>query len=175
MIVSFFIEGNKAKEAMHTFSNLGYVVTILILMISCENDTLPAFDDCTHQLNVEELRSTWILEKVIDKETNESESFPDGRLSGITFHGDDCITVGGPCNGGPGKYILTGNEVQITKLAMTEKGCSNDIMEFEDTFTRNLSGTYCISGDKLTIISNSDKDLILKKADHMQSYECVDL
>ena len=160
---------------MRIFSNSYILVVIVALFFSCEIDIPPGVDDSSPKLNVEELKSTWILEEIIDKETHESEPFPYDRLPGITFHGEDCIKVIGPCNSGPGKYILTGNEVQVTKLAMTEKACRKIIMEFEDIFTRSLSGTYIISGDKLTIISNSDKDLIFKKADHTKSYECFDL
>ena len=156
---------------MRIFSNSLILVVILALLWGCEIGTPPVVGDCANPLDLEELKSTWILEEIIDKETNESVPFPEEKSAEFTFQGEGCVAVKGTCNKGQGKYEVSENELTIVKIGLTKQYC----IDFDERIiTRNLSGIYCISGDKLTIISNSDKDLIFKKADHMQSFECVD-
>jgi len=146
------------------------LVLISILMVSvysCDKDA-----DSLNNIDTNKLKSTWIFHRYIDKTTNDSYSLPNDYSAEFTFHGQDCICVIGPCNSGPGKYVINDNKIIITRLAMTERGC--DIIGYEEKFTDNLSGQYTIKGDTLTIISDFDTDLILIKADSTKTYECYD-
>ncbi len=147
---------------------LPFILISILLNFSCDKDS-----NNLNKLDSNQLKSTWILYKFIDKSTNESFSLPDDYSSEITFHGKDCICVIGPCNSGPGKYLIDDNNIiTITKLAMTERGCN--IIGYEKIYTDNLSGTYTINNDTLKIISDYDTDLVFFKADSTKVYECFD-
>ncbi len=143
-----------------------FVITYFII-ISCEKE-----NNEINNLDLNELKTTWILDKFIDKATNKSDTLPENYSAGFTFHGKDCITVIGPCNSGPGKYEISGNKITIIKLAMTERGCN--ILGYEEQFTNNLSGYYSILNDTLTIISDLNTDLVLFRADSTEIYDCYD-
>lgn len=144
-----------------------FILLLMLLNYSCDKDAVSL-----NKLDSDKLKSTWVLYKFIDKTTNESYSLPDDYSSEITFHGENCISVIGPCNSGPGKYKIDDNKISITKLAMTERGCN--IIGYEEKYTDNLSGTYIVKGDTLTILSDFDTDLVLIKADSTKMYDCYD-
>ena len=155
---------------MRDFEEATFKILLLIILISflaCDkkNDY--------NQLDIKKLKGSWIFDKFIDKTTGESETLPENHMAGVTFHGDNCINVNGPCNSGPGKYSKNGNKIEITHLAMTERGCN--ILGFETLFTSNLSGEYDIEDNILTIISNHNKDLVFTRSDTTQLFVCFDL
>lgn len=116
------------------------------------------------------LKSSWVLNKITDKITNESDSLTGDYTAEITFHGNNCIHVMGPCNSGGGKFTVNENNVVINDVAMTERGC--DELDFESVFANNLSGEYTIEGNKLTIISSNNKELTFTRLETTRTYIC---
>lgn len=143
-----------------------YLSIIIFLYCSCDKDSE------IKTLDTKDLLYSWELDYFINKATGETDNLPDTYSAGITFHGEDCINVSGPCNSGPGKYELNGNKLKVTKIAMTERGCN--ILGYETLFTSNLSGIYNINGDKLTIDSDNDYNLVLSRIDSKKVYDCYD-
>lgn len=147
-------------------TNIFYLLVIIFIYCSCDKNSE------VKTLNKKDLLHSWELDYYINKSTGETQNLPDTYSAGITFHGEDCVNVLGPCNGGPGKYELIDNKIKVTKLAMTERGCN--ILGYETLFTGNLSGTYIISGEKLTIDSDNDYNLVFSRMDSTKVYDCYD-
>jgi len=148
---------------MNSILKLSILISIFEFL-SCEND------NNFHMLDLNDLKSTWDFEKFIDKKNNQSDFIPEDFYAEITIHGDKCIQVQGPCNIGPGNFRINGNIIEITHLAMTEMVCTG----YEDVFTNNLSGKYLIDGNKLTIISINDYDIVFNRMDSTKLYDCYD-
>lgn len=139
---------------------------IIFLFSACDKESE------TYALKKQDLMYYWEFDHFENKTTGETEDLPDNYRAGITFHGEDCLEVAGPCNVGPGKYELNANKLKITSLSMTERGCN--ILGYEEIFTENLSGTYNVSGDKLIIDSDGDYNLSFTRTDSIKEYECYD-
>lgn len=145
------------------------LLTIACLLVnsfySCDktSDNLSNFD-------LENLKGTWYLNKFIDKQDKDTYYLPDTYKASISFYGENCIVVIGPCNSGKGVFDFNGNKVTVNELSLTERGCQ--ILGYEKTFTSNLSGIYIIKEDTLKITSDYDTDLIFTKSDTTVHYPC---
>lgn len=147
-------------------SNLTLIIYIFICSLwSCDK----ASDDLD-KIDLSSLNGTWYLDKFIDKQENDTFYLPDDYTASISFQGDKCVLVFGPCNSGQGNFQNSGNRITVNSLSLTERGCQ--ILGYEETFTNNLSGVYLINGDLLRISSDYDTDLIFIKSDTTILYQC---
>ncbi|MFY0599551.1 MAG: META domain-containing protein [Cyclobacteriaceae bacterium] len=133
-----------------------YLSFIVLFITSCGQD-----DSLT---SMQGLEGIWDIETYIDKSTNAREDVLKEDVASIKFEGNE-VLVSTFCNGGSGKIEITKTKITVTDLAMTEIACLL-MSEHEYRFTDNLSGQYKIEGEKLTIISDQNTDLILTKANH---------
>lgn len=126
--------------------------------------------DDLNKLDLNSLNGTWCLDKFIDKQDGDIFYLPNDYSASISFQGDDCILVIGPCNSGQGNFNNSGNKITVSNLSLTKRGCQ--ILEYEETFIHNLSGVYLINGDLLKVISDYDTDLFFYKSDTSIIYRC---
>jgi heat shock protein HslJ len=135
------------------------------LLNSCANKR-----DQLNNIDLNNLNGTWFLDMFIDKQEIDTFYLPADYSASISFQGENCIVVFGPCNSGQGRFVCNENKITVSNLSLTERGCQ--ILGYEETFTNNLSGVYLIKGDTLKITSNYETNLIFYKSDTTIHYQC---
>lgn len=151
------------------------IVIVLFALIKCEKDN-------SKFLDINELKASWELERVIEKQTGKIDTLYSRYRISLTFHSENCVSIIGPCKSGPGKFEINENYITISTIALTdpdsdyyEKYCRINFyntLDFDEIFFNNLNGNYSINGNKLTIISDGDYNLEFTKSSWDLSFAC---
>jgi hypothetical protein len=160
-------------------SVIRYFCPILATMfiISCNKDS-----ETTKHLDINELQSRWVLDRIIHKETGYVDSLI--GIGTLHFHDSNCVSIKGQCRIAPGKFILNGNDVTISILSIMkpdqeyyERYCASNRYNsprYDSIFFNNLNGNYKIVEDKLIISSNNGFNMEFKKSNLDYSFSCFD-
>lgn len=121
------------------------------------------FDNDTIDLK---LKNTWIF-LGFKTDNREDECKPQEiREMYIEFRDTNKLYARSSCNDFEGKYsVLANDSLNIYNLGSTYMECPNDtVMDWEQKYFNNLKGAYryTINGNKLTVSSESNIDLIFK-------------
>ena len=161
---------------MKTIIMISHLLLVSFLYLSCNDE------DNNKNLDVNELKNEWVLQRTIDKQTGDIDSIKKGATGVLTFHGENCVMVDGPYNIGAGKFELNGNNLSISIILRTQYDSDSFYTDcgfihpviLDDIFFNNLNGSYSIKGDKLTINSEGDFDLEFYKADLKFIFNCFE-
>lgn len=107
---------------------------------------------------------TWTVDTILTKDAASHAAWP--KPATLVFAADGTVKVEAGCNGGQGKYAVSGKELTFESVGLTEMACADPLAnELETAVYSVLSGpqpvTFEISVDRLSLRNKDGRGLDL--------------
>jgi heat shock protein HslJ len=145
------------------------IAGLILVIFSCKKEN-------TAIENNKILNVTWYLISIQNTTSLEVINYPDTlQYENITFTDSlNTLAISGICNGGSGKYSISGNKIAVNSIATTERYC--EYYHWEEILIHNLDSAYEYNIEYIKVINNGKKTYltIFSKGNFNLTFEIPD-